>query len=319
MMFQARSVFSSDEILMLKRKSDWRGAWMILHAWGTVFAAMGMVVWWPNPLTYVLAVCIIGARQLGFGILMHDAAHGLLFNNMRLNDFAGTWLTGYPVMADMHIYRPYHVGLHHRFTQQKNDPDLALSAPFPITRQSFWRKVGRDLSGQTAYKQRKALIKFVIGRPDLPWRERLTKGWRRLGGAIVANLVLFAIVAVFGRWWLYPALWVVPFMTFEPLIARIRSIGEHSMVPDNDDLFRNSRTTYAGWFARTFVAPYFVNYHLEHHLLMFVPCYNLSKAHELFLAKGYGRVMEIERAGYLALLKRASSRPQVPSQLQAAA
>ena len=318
-MFQASSVLSPDEILMLKRKSGLRGAWMILHAWGTVFAAMAMFVWWPNPLTLVLAICIIGARQLGFGILMHDAAHGLLFNNMRLNDFAGTWLTGYPVMADMRIYRPYHVGLHHRFTQQKNDPDLSLSAPFPITRKSFLRKVVRDLTGQTAYKQRKGLIKFALGRADLPWRQRLAKGWRRLGGPIIANAILFAMLATFGRWWLYPVLWVVPFMTFEPLIARIRSIGEHSMVPDNDDLFRNSRTTYASWPARAFVAPYFVNYHLEHHLMLFVPCYNLPKAHKLMLAKGYGPRMEIQRDGYLALLARASSRPEMPSGIQAAA
>jgi fatty acid desaturase len=318
-MCQARSVFSSDEILMLKRKSDWRGAWMILHAWGVVFAAMAMFVWWPNPLTFLLAVCIIGARQLGFGILMHDAAHGLLFNNMRLNDFAGTWLTGYPVMADMYLYRPYHVGLHHRFTQQKNDPDLGLSAPFPITRASFIRKVVRDLTGQTAYKQRKGLIKFALGRADLPWRQRLGKGWHRLGRPITANVILFAVLAMCGRWWLYPALWVAPFMTFEPLIARIRSIGEHAMVSDNDDLFRNSRTTYANWFARAFIAPYFVNFHLEHHLLQFVPCYNLSKAHQLMLAKGHGPRMEIARDGYLALLARASSRPELPSQIQAAA
>ncbi len=318
-MFQARSIFSSDEILMLKRKSDWRGALMILHAWGVVFAAMAMFVWWPNPLTFVLALCIIGARQLGFGILMHDAAHGLLFNNQRMNDFAGTWLTGYPVIADMYLYRPYHVGLHHRFTQQKNDPDLGLSAPFPITRASFMRKVIRDLSGQTAYKQRKALIKFALGRADLPWQQRLGKGWHRLGPPIIANAILFVVLAVCGRWWLYPALWVMPFMTFEPLIARIRSIGEHAMVSDNNDLLRNSRTTYANWFARAFIAPYFVNFHLEHHLLLFVPCYSLSKAHKLMLAKGYGPRMEIQRDGYLALLARASSRPELPSQIQAAA
>ena len=42
---------------------------------------MALFVWWPNPLTFVLAVMVIGARQLGLAILMHDAAHGLLFAN----------------------------------------------------------------------------------------------------------------------------------------------------------------------------------------------------------------------------------------------
>jgi len=145
-MFQARSVFSDDELLMLKRKSQWRAAWMIFHAWAVIFGAMALFVWWPNPLTFIAATLIIGARQLGLAILSHDASHGLLFSNMKLNDFAGTWLTDYALFGDMYAYRPYHVAGHHRFTQQKNDPDLGLTAPFPITRSSMRRKVIREKS-----------------------------------------------------------------------------------------------------------------------------------------------------------------------------
>ena len=164
-MFQARSVFSDDELLMLKRKSQWRAAWMIFHAWAVIFGAMALFVWWPNPLTFIAATLIIGARQLGLAILSHDASHGLLFSNMKLNDFAGTWLTDYALFGDMYAYRPYHVAGHHRFTQQKNDPDLGLTAPFPITRSSMRRKVIRDLTGQTAYKQKAALIRRAFGQP----------------------------------------------------------------------------------------------------------------------------------------------------------
>ena len=169
-MFQARSVFTADELLMLKRKSEWRAAWMIFHAWAVIFGAMALFVWWPNPLTFIAATLIIGARQLGLGVLSHDAAHGLLFSNMKLNDFAGTWLTDYPLMGDMYAYRPYHVAGHHRFTQQKNDPDIGLSAPFPITRSSMRRKVIRDLTGQTTYKQRAGLLRRAFGRPICPRR-----------------------------------------------------------------------------------------------------------------------------------------------------
>ncbi len=66
-MFQARSVFTDDELLMLKRKSQWRAAWMIFHAWAVIFGAMALFVWWPNPLTFIAATLIIGARQLGLG------------------------------------------------------------------------------------------------------------------------------------------------------------------------------------------------------------------------------------------------------------
>src|SRR3712207_6904127 len=43
-------------------------------------------------------------------------------------------------------YRRYHLA-HHAHTQQAEDPDLVLSAPFPITRASYRRKFWRDITG----------------------------------------------------------------------------------------------------------------------------------------------------------------------------
>jgi fatty acid desaturase len=317
-MFQASSVFTPAELVALKRKSNLRGAWMLIHAWGTIFAAMALFVHWPNALTFVLAVAIIGARQLGLAVLSHDAAHGLLFTNMQLNDFAGTWLTEYILLGDLYAYRPYHVKGHHRFTQQPNDPDLGLSAPFPITRASLHRKIIRDLTGQTAWKQRKALVRRAFGAANLPASERVALAWRRLHGAIITHAALFAILAAAGYWWLYPALWLVPYFTFQPMVVRIRAIAEHSMVTDNDDPLRNTRTTHANWLERAFIAPYFVNYHLEHHLLSAVPCYNLPRAHAMMIAKGLGPKMEIQ-PGYRALLRLAASKPEPPALAAAAA
>jgi fatty acid desaturase len=54
------------------------------------------------------------------------------------------------------------------------------------------------------------------------------------------------------------------------------------------------------------MAPYWVNYHLEHHLFMFVPCWRLPEAHRLLLAGGRRDAMEI-KPGYLAVLKAATS------------
>src|SRR3546814_7780755 len=53
---------------------------------------MAVFAVWPNPLTFIAAVMVIGGRQLGLAILMHDAAHGLLFRTRRWNEFAGQWL-----------------------------------------------------------------------------------------------------------------------------------------------------------------------------------------------------------------------------------
>src|SRR3546814_10596515 len=76
------------------------------------------------------------------------AAHGALHPNRKLNNFLGQWLTGAAVGSDLIAYRTYHLQ-HHKYTQQPEDPDLSLSKPFPTTRASLWRKVLRDLTGQT--------------------------------------------------------------------------------------------------------------------------------------------------------------------------
>ncbi len=305
-LIQPRAVFSADEITRLRRRSNLRGAGLVLHAWGVIALAMALCVAWPNPLSFFLAIVVIGGRQLGLAILMHDAAHGLLLTDRRANDRVGAWLCGFPVLADLGTYRSYHLS-HHRLVQSPEDPDLVLSAPFPATRASFRRKVLRDLTGQTAYRQRLDLVRGALGSPADPLPARLRRAWGKLHGPIIANLVLLGAMTALGRWWLYPLLWLLPLATVYQLASRVRNIAEHAMVPDNDDAFRNARTTYAGWLARTVFAPYWVNYHLEHHLAMFIPCYRLPEAHRMLLAKGYGTRMEI-KPGYSAVLAAATSR-----------
>ncbi len=92
---------------------------------------------------------------------------------------------------------------------------------------------------------------------------------------------MFAGLAAAGVWWAYPLLWLLPLVTWMMVITRIRNIAEHAVVPDSADPLRNTRTTHAGFLERLFIAPYYVNYHLEHHLLFYVPCYNLPRVHRI--------------------------------------
>ncbi len=297
---------NGSEVRALRGKSNLAGALLVLHAWAVVFGAMALFAWWPNPLTFLAAWMVIGARQLGLAILMHDAAHGLLFASRRLNDWVGAWLCANPVGASLALYRPYHL-THHRRTQQADDPDLQLSAPFPITRRSLWRKTVRDLTGQTAYQRRGGQIARAMGPATLPLALRLSNLLRNERGFFASNAVLLAALAAAGYWWLYPLLWLLPLATWYQFITRVRNIAEHAVVPDDDDPLRNTRTTRAGLLERALIAPYWVNYHLEHHLFVFVPCWRLPAAQRTLLGKGYGPKMEL-RSGYLEVLRMASAR-----------
>jgi fatty acid desaturase len=92
------------------------------------------------------------------------------------------------------------------------------------------------------------------------------------------------------------------------VITRIRNIAEHAVVPDADDPLRNTRTTTANLIERIFIAPYFVNYHLEHHLLFYVPCYNLPRLHAVLMSGPNAACMEM-RHGYLSVLRLATTKP----------
>ncbi|MDX2167793.1 MAG: fatty acid desaturase family protein [Deltaproteobacteria bacterium] len=308
-----KDVLSIDERKALLRINPLRSIWMVASNWLAIFAVMALVAWAPNPLTILLALWIIGARQLGMAIVMHEAAHRTLFRNRRLNDWVGNWLAAYPVWADVGPYRAYHL-MHHSRTGTDQDPDLGLAAPFPITAASFRRKVWRDLSGQTGWKQAKAVF-----RRDVGWSrgrnqrslgmnegEQPDVGFHKLVPVGLTNALLLAGLTLAG----YPALyllWAVAWLTTYRLVTRIRSIAEHGMVPDRLDPLRNTRTVLASWWERLLLAPNRVNFHLEHHLLMTVPHHNLPALHRLLRA----RAAIDERClapGYVALLKLATSR-----------
>lgn len=303
--------FASVDWEALSRRSSWKGLALVAHAWAVIIAAGAVFVIWPNPLTYLAAVIIIGARQLGLAILMHDAAHGCIHPNQKVNDWVGHWLAGAPTNADLQRYRQYHLQ-HHKYGQQEEDPDLVLSAPFPITRESMRRKIIRDLTGQTFYKQR---IKPTIGafrdgaKKGVPFAKtfKLVVGfWKPM---LISNAVMLAMLIPLGLWWAWFALWIVPMATWYPLITRMRNIAEHALVPKNEpDPLRHARTTHANWLERIVLAPYWVNYHCEHHMFMHMPCWSLPKAHKLLRKQGASDGMLIEPGGYVKVLALASGK-----------
>lgn len=289
--------FDGSELVRFRALSDLRAAWLVCHCWAVIVGTWVLVIYWTHPLTVLLGIVVVGARQLGLAVLSHDGAHLTLFRNRALNDWVSEWVLSRPLLGgSIDSYRRYHLK-HHRHTQQPEDPDLPLSAPFPISRSSFRRKVFRDLTGQTGFKQYGEIIQrsFADG-----W----LKGIERLGPNLLINLAFLAGFALAGKAYLYFLLWWVPALTWNRFVTRLRNIGEHAAVPDNDDRLRNTRTTRVNWQERAFIAPYFVNYHLEHHLLVNAPCYRLSEVHRALLGKGLEPRMEVQH-GYRAVLGQA--------------
>lgn len=295
-----RKALSNEEVHSLLAMRDARSWFTLAFNWGLVAASFAMVAAWPNPLTVILAIFLLGGRMLGFAVLMHDASHRALFRNRKVNDWVGNWLCAYPIWSDLKPYRPYHLQ-HHGKTGTPEDPDIGLVAPFPITKRSLRRKMWRDLSGQTGRKFAKAAFRRTFGR----FNEDEDARWAAIG-VTVTNLALFALLAVLGHPALY-LLWAIAWLTTYTWVTRIRAIAEHALTPDQTDPLRNTRTTIASPLERLFIAPNRVNYHLEHHLLMTVPHYNLPRMHEMLRDRGAYDDACIDR-GYAVVLRRAASK-----------
>jgi fatty acid desaturase len=264
---------SPEELRRWCQTDDWQGARMVAANWAMIAAIFTGVALFTNPLSIVLGIALLGGRQLGLAVLMHECGHKTLFANRKANAWVGQWLCAYPVLTDMERYASGHID-HHRYAGSERDPDLPNYQAYPIGRDSFRRKIVRDLTGQTGFR----LLAGRFKNEDALFGSQL--GSSGTGGFVVVSLVMFAALHAFGHgalYWMWPAAFLSSYLLF----ARLRQVAEHGGVPDlfDPDPRRHTRTTIASWWERLFVAPNFVNFHLEHHLAAAVPCYRLRDFH----------------------------------------
>jgi len=311
-------VLSRDEIRALCQSSNLRGALDVFTDWAMIAAAMALVAWQPHVVTILLALIIIGGRQLALAILMHEASHRMLFRSRILNDVIGRWLCAAPIWTDLERYRSHHLA-HHAFTGTERDTDLGLIAPFPTSRRSMLRKFVRDLSGVASIRRVIATLLMDLGLitytastntrrvdpSELSAGLILRNFLHRTLPVLIVNAALFSILWALGHPLLY-LLWFGAWMTTFSLFFRIRAIAEHACTTDSDNVFLNTRTTLASPLAILTVAPHHVNYHLEHHLLMTAPHYHLKKIHRLLHERGALDTSHVA-PNYLHVLRSAST------------
>ena len=63
-----------------------------------------------------------------------------------MNDFVGEYLCALPTFNSLSGYRAYHMA-HHRLAGTSEDPDLHMTAQYPVSKASLQRKLLRDISG----------------------------------------------------------------------------------------------------------------------------------------------------------------------------
>ena len=185
----------------LRKIADGRNALTVAMVWAWVAVIIGGAVWVDRWWAYLIAFLLMGPIYARFAILMHEAAHKLLFSNKRANDWVGTWLIAYPTWTPIGLYRRGHFS-HHKEEFGPNEPDIAFYGGYPCDRRTLARRLVRDAVGISGWKNFVPLF-----------RSLKVPAFRRTSLSIIGvQLVLWAVLwAATGRWWIYPLLWWLPF------------------------------------------------------------------------------------------------------------
>lgn len=254
-----------------------RNALSVVATWFWMAALIGAVVqidrWWAWAAGVIL-MAPVHARLL---ILMHEAAHKLLFSNKRVNDFVGTWLIAYPGWTPISLYRRSHFA-HHRDEFGPDEPDIPFYSGYRTTPRVLGRRLLRDAVGISGWKNLTPLFKGLLRATARPVA----------AGILGAQIILFALMwATTGRWYTWVVLWFGSWMTSWRVTNRLRAIAEHGGLGQSSDRRATTHHVRQSLLARFWMVPYNTGWHLAHHVDMGVPFRNLPAFHAELVQAGY--------------------------------
>jgi fatty acid desaturase len=221
---------------------------------------------------------------------MHESVHYGAFRLRWLNDVLA-FLAGAAILNNARFYRHYHLA-HHRYTQDPaRDPELITSGT-PRT----WGNYLLRASALPFFALRlRDIFLFPFGyQGDVDYIHPSAWPEVRRGGRW---LLAFYAVLLSGSIALGTTLllwvWLLPLLIGAPLL-RLYLVCEHTLCPNSDDGFSNTRTTISNPIVRFLM--WNLPYHAEHHLFPNIAFYRLPEAHQYlrphlkFVAKGYFQV-----------------------------
>jgi fatty acid desaturase len=260
----------------------------VVQSFGVVAAGAWINTWW----SYLFAFALMTRGHVCLNILAHEAAHRLLFTNRRMNDGVGRWVLAYPTYQAMLAYRRAHFA-HHRDEMGPDEPDFSLYAGYPVAPDSWRRKLTRDLTGQSAYKNFRGLY------------QALRRGQIEARQILAVHIVMFGTSVAVMRPLAY-VVWILSWSTLWKVSNRLRSIAEHGGMVRSRDRRLTTHVIHQSRLARYWMVPYNTGWHLAHHVDMGVPWRNLPRLHDELVRSGW--VTEaIEYPSYRAFWRAASS------------
>jgi len=163
-----------------------------------------------------------------------------------------------------------------------------------VTRDSWHRKLRRDATGNSAWKNFKGLY------------YSLRRGRVEARYILVVHVAMLGLSIVFMRPFAY-VVWILSWATLWKVSNRLRAIAEHGGMKRSADRRETTHVIRQHRLARYWLVPYNTGWHLAHHVDMGVPWRNLPRLHDELVASGWV-TPSIEHSGYWSFWRACSSR-----------
>ena len=267
-------VVPADVLKRLYTRSDWAGlkqtaAHLALLVLGGAAILYTRGTWW---VVLPLIAQAFFVNSL-FGA-MHESVHYGSFKTRWMADVLA-FFSGAAILNNAGFYRHYHMA-HHRYTQDpERDPELITSGT-PRT----WKNYLLRVSSIPFFVLRtRDILLFPFGfRGDVDYIH--PSGWaeaRRWARYLLAFYLLLLVGSIYFQTTAVLWVWLLPLAIGSPLL-RLYLLTEHTLCPNSDDGFANTRTTVCNPVLRFLM--WNLPFHAEHHLLPNIAFHNLPEAHQ---------------------------------------
>lgn len=253
----------------LKRLSKRKAHRWLLDAtldWSIIIMAFFVIGLFPNIITIILGIIVIGNRQHGLALLGHDGTHYTITLKKKINDVLTDFLTWIPLGLTLDGYRNLH-HYHHHELGTENDPEVIYKA----IRSEQW-----DLPKSPINVIQLALLDLIgNGIPDYKVIFQYSKATKfRSYLYLVGSHLLFNIMCLAAGLWWVPLLWYVCLLSSFIMFFRIRLWLEHHGTDTTHRLHLNK-------LQGALFAPHMSWHHWEHHNWPSVPYYHLASLRKL--------------------------------------
>ncbi|MEZ6090733.1 MAG: fatty acid desaturase family protein [Pirellulaceae bacterium] len=280
-----------ESVRSLSKVNGWRTTGYLVLQWSLMIGAFVAAAYFDHWAVYIVAAFVVASRMQALGVLMHDATHFLLYKNRTVNDVVSDLFISFPLGMSTTLYRRTHFR-HHRFTNTEEDQDLVAQREeqewyqWPKSRLACCWTLVRSTLGMNTHKG------WILYKHWAPWNHL----FKPLSAAFPLRariLYVLSTVIVYSTFIVgfnvapritisLILLYMASGLTLLNIINRLRATAEHLGTEKNHEL-NATRTVIPSLLERLLIAPYNVNYHLEHHLYPSVPGWNLARLHTILM------------------------------------